>query len=70
MNNSLSHHAAAVAERAGADPLLYEPYAPYAFRRRYPHNPRRVLFHFHVHPLAAAAIFRDDLRRHPPSTPC
>lgn len=69
VNDRLSHRAAAVADATGADLLLYEPYAPYAFRRRYRYTPRRVLFHFHVHPALETAIFRDDLRRHPPTRP-
>lgn len=69
VNAALSRRAAAEADMARADLLLYEPYAPYAFRRMYRrHAPRKVLFHFHVHPLAEAAIFRDDQRRHPPAT--
>jgi glycosyltransferase involved in cell wall biosynthesis len=63
---AISKEAARIANRYRASLLLYEPYADYAFRSEYRHHtPKKVLFHFHPHPLIEREIYAQDRVRHP-----
>ena len=63
VDRALSEAAGRAAERAGADLLLYEPYAVEAFDHHYSgRTPRKVLFHFHPHPDFEAGILDADTR--------
>ncbi|MCW1887315.1 glycosyltransferase family 4 protein [Luteolibacter flavescens] len=55
-NRAISVAARGAARRSRSDLLLYEPYAWEAFTADYSHRPRKVLFHFHLHP-----VFERDL---------
>lgn len=45
--------------------LTYEPYGWEAFNADYDHNPRKVLFHFHLHPFFERDLIANDSIDHP-----
>jgi glycosyltransferase involved in cell wall biosynthesis len=65
LDRRFSLAAAERARRTRSDLLLYSPYAWEAFRERYTHSPRRVLFQFHPHPDLERRILRDDHALYP-----
>lgn len=68
-NQAISRCARDLATRLNGDLLLYEPYAAEAFSATYSHEPRKVLFHFHLHPCFERRLLDHDLRDFPPSSP-
>ena len=65
-DRAISRAASRLARRTGASLLLYEPYAWEAFTATYRHAPRKVLFHFHLHPRFERRLIAEDLANHPP----
>jgi glycosyltransferase involved in cell wall biosynthesis len=63
-NRGISRELARQARRSGRDIFAYEPYAWEAFNATYAHNPRKILFHFHIHPLFERKIIENDLSAH------
>jgi hypothetical protein len=67
--NKLDRHFSRAAARRAAqtksDLFLYSPYAWEAFRARYPHTPRKVLFQYHPHPDMERRILSEDSARYP-----
>jgi glycosyltransferase involved in cell wall biosynthesis len=45
--------------------LTYEPYAWEAFTAEYDHHPKKVLFHFHLHPKSERELITRDSILHP-----
>jgi glycosyltransferase involved in cell wall biosynthesis len=64
-NRSVSYELARQARRSGSNLFAYEPYAWEAFNARYSHNPRKILFHFHIHPVFEREIISNDCSAHP-----
>jgi glycosyltransferase involved in cell wall biosynthesis len=58
-----SRAAARLARRERSDLFLYSPYAMPAFRERFDHSPRKVLFQFHPHANLERAILEEDRNR-------
>jgi len=57
--------AARRAEQSRADLFLYSSYAWEAFKSRYSHDPRRILFQYHPHPSLEKKILASDLPLYP-----
>lgn len=65
LDRQFGEAAAAEARRTRTHLLIYSPYAWEAFTARYSHQPRRVLFQYHPHPVLEARLLDDDGQRHP-----
>lgn len=59
-NKAMSCAVRDVAMKLKSDLVLYEPYAAEAFRAKYRHEPRKVLFHFHLHPVFERRLLDED----------
>jgi len=65
-DQAISRAARDVAQRTCGNLFLYEPYAWEAFTASYSHQPKRVLFHFHLHPRFERRLMEEDLNHHSP----
>ncbi len=65
-NRAMSFAVSDLARRFQSDLLLYEPYAAEAFSAKYSHAPRKVLFHFHLHPVFERSLLDEDIKAYPP----
>jgi glycosyltransferase involved in cell wall biosynthesis len=55
------------ARKQGGHILTYEPYGWEAFTATYEHCPKKILFHFHLHPRFERALINEDTNRNPPA---
>jgi glycosyltransferase involved in cell wall biosynthesis len=65
-NRAMSFAVCDLARKFQSDLLLYEPYAAEAFSAKYSHLPRKVLFHFHLHPVFERRLLDEDIKAYPP----
>lgn len=63
LDRKFSEASARRARRNSSDLLLYSSYAWEAFNATYRHNPRKVLFQYHPHPVVEERILADDRTR-------
>ncbi|MCW0220733.1 MAG: glycosyltransferase, partial [Prosthecobacter sp.] len=66
-NRAVSLAARNAARKMKSDLLLYEPYAWESFTADYDHAPRKVLFHFHLHPVFEREVISQDMQKFPPA---
>jgi glycosyltransferase involved in cell wall biosynthesis len=65
LDRNFSAAAARRARRTRSHLFLYSPYAWEAFTASYGHNPRKVLFQFHPHPVVEDRLLKEDAFLHP-----
>ena len=64
-DRAISEAVARIARKEHSDLLLHEPYAWEAFNAEYAHCPRKVLFHFHLHPVFERNLLGQDSEMYP-----